>query len=106
VHLLTKEKMSEFPHSDVQLSGIEWLPDCAMRFALVLGDNRAVRLTCTWITQLRMGLDFGKNSGKAMTWEINYVQQDSRWKIRMDFAHTGSIEFSCEEAKLEDAPDH
>ena len=105
LHLLTKEKMSEFPHSDVQLSGIDWLPDCAMRFALVLGDNRAARLTFTWITQLRMDLDFGKNSGRALTWDIDYSQQDTGWRIRMDFAHAGSIEFGCDEVKLDYIPD-
>jgi len=101
LHLLTKEKTSEFPRSEVELSGIEWLPDCGMRFTLVLGDSRPARLTCTWINQLRMNLDFGKNSGKAMTWDINYVPQGKGWGIRMDFAHAGAIEFGCEEVRLE-----
>jgi hypothetical protein len=99
--LLTKEKLPDFPHSDVELSGIEWLADCGMRLTLVLADTRIARLTCTWITQLRMNLDFGKNSGKAMTWDIDYLQQDNGWRIRMDFAHAGSIEFGCDEVRLE-----
>lgn len=99
--LLTKENLPEFPHSDVELSGIEWLPECGLRLTLVLGDSRAARLTCSWITQLRMDLDFGKNSGKAMTWDVDYTQQDTGWRVRMDFAHAGSIEFGCEEVRLE-----
>jgi hypothetical protein len=48
-----------------------------------------------------MSLDFGKNSGKAMTSDIDYTPQGSRWRIRMDFASSGTIDFGCEEARLE-----
>ena len=81
---LSTESISQFPGSDAELSEIRWLPECGVRFSLLLGDGKMVHLTCTWITQLRMSLDFGKNSGKAMTSHIDYAPQGSHWQIRMD----------------------
>ena len=48
-----------------------------------------------------MNLDFGKNSGKAMTSDIDYTPKGSRWLVRMDFARAGTIELGCEEVRLE-----
>jgi hypothetical protein len=98
--LLTQDAIPQFPHCDVQLSGIEWLPDCALRLNLLLPDNRTGWLACAWIRELRIDLDFGKNSGMEMTLDITYSQQGAKWHVLMNFAGAGSIEFGCDEVRL------
>jgi hypothetical protein len=101
MRLMTNEQISEFPHCDVELAGIEWLPDCGLRLTVALPDRRTVWLECSWISQLRLNMDFGRNSGRAMTWDIDYLKQVTGWHICMDFPGIGSIEFDCQEIHLE-----
>ena len=102
MRLLTNKQISEFPHSDVELTGIEWLPDCGLRLTVVLTDHHTVWLVCNWISRLQVNMDFGQNSGGAMTWDIDYLKQAAGWHICMDFASVGSIDFDCQEIHLDD----
>jgi hypothetical protein len=58
------------------------------------------------VTQLRMNLDFGSNSGKAMTQDIRYCQDSSRWEVMMDLGSQGAIAFGCEQVRLEYVSSH
>jgi hypothetical protein len=93
----------ELPRSDVELSGIEWLPNCGLRLSLILPDQQIVQLICSWIAQLRINLDFGRNSGKTLTWDIEYTKRAESWHVLMDFADEGVIEFDCNEIRLQDS---
>ena len=49
-----------------------------------------------------MALDFGVNSGQAMTWDISYSPAGVGWHVLMDFGGAGSIEFGCHDGTLVD----
>lgn len=104
---LTKEEVLKFPGSDVQLAGIEWLDDGALRLTLVLpgAEKRVARLTCSFASQLNIELHFKERfGGRPLTWDTTFAEiPGSGWHVLLDFAGApdGAVGFDCADIHLE-----
>ena len=100
---LTKEQITKLPAGDVQLTGIEWRHDMDLVLTLVLPGQKRAHLTATFAHHLHVSLEFEERSGgNPLTWDTTYSElPDGGWRVLMDFAGTGAVEFDCAELHFE-----